>query len=382
MAAMKRPTIWPAVAALLLAACNNPGSNADPQPRAETKTGSSSEAPAVAASVTPEPATPSAPSRPAPSAALGTDPPVPAEVLPAFAVARLGQVAPQAPTLESPGHTGTVNHLAWSGDGSTLASVGADGGVRLWDTQSWTQRRLIPGPPGPDHHVALSHDGARVIWNHGAEVFVHEGHSGEALHTLAHSGPSVAVAITPDAAQLASGGADGLRIWDAEGDPAHRIERGDHSVSSLLFDREGTVLAAGWDDGRVQLIDGHSGKVRRTLEAGVKVETLALSGNGARVAARTGPTAAKVFEVSSGKPLASLAYPFVFGLDRGGNLLLAASPAGADSLSLQLIDVATGDPARDHPGHTASLRAASFAPDGLLFASASEDATILIWIAP
>ena len=382
MAAMKRPTIWPAVAALLLAACNNPGSNSDPQPRAETRTGSSGEAPPVVASVTPEPASPVDPGGPAPSTKLGTDAPAPGENLPAFAVARLGQVAPQAPTLESPGHTGAVNHLAWSGDGSTLASVGEDGGVRLWDTQSWAQRRSIPGPPGPDHHVALSRDAARVIWNHGAEVFVHGGRSGETLHTLAHSGPSVAVAITPDAAQLASGGADGLRIWDADGGLAHHIERGQHGVSSLLFDGEGTVLAAGWDDGRVQLVDAHSGKVGRTLEAGVKVETLALSANGARVAARTGPAAAKVFEVSSGKPLATLAYPFVFGLDRGGNLLLAASPAGADRLSVQLVDVATGDPARDHPGHAAGLRAASFAPDGLLFASASEDATILVWIAP
>ena len=76
------------------------------------------------------------------------------------------------------GHTGPVNSVAFSPDGTTLAtrSDGDDGTVRLWDVAT---HRQIGGP------------------------------------LTGHAGPVTSVAFSPDGTTLASGDDDGtVRLWD------------------------------------------------------------------------------------------------------------------------------------------------------------------------
>ncbi|MGI8807606.1 MAG: KGGVGR-motif variant AAA ATPase [Acidimicrobiales bacterium] len=111
-------------------------------------------------------------------------------------------------------HSG-AGAVAWSPDGTRLASGGDDGTVRTWDPAT------------------------------GAEVARFEGH-GDWVQ---------AVAWSPDGTRLASGGDDGtVRTWDpATGAEVARFEGHRSGVRAVAWSPDGTRLATGGDDGTIAL---------------------------------------------------------------------------------------------------------------------------------
>jgi WD40 repeat protein len=61
------------------------------------------------------------------------------------------------------GHTGTVHTVSLSPDGKTAISGGADGTVRLWDTNTGTEKWKGEGHIGAVLSVAFSADGSQAI---------------------------------------------------------------------------------------------------------------------------------------------------------------------------------------------------------------------------
>ena len=66
------------------------------------------------------------------------------------------------PKLTHADHTGPVNAVAWSPDGTTLATVGDDGTVRLWDPATGQTTTTLTGHTGPVYAVAWSPDGTTL----------------------------------------------------------------------------------------------------------------------------------------------------------------------------------------------------------------------------
>jgi WD40 repeat protein/DNA-binding SARP family transcriptional activator len=98
-------------------------------------------------------------------------------------------------TLE--GHTGTVVNLAFSPDGTQLATASADGTIRLWDPDTGEQLLVLEG------HIGLVSD----------------------------------VSFNPNGTQLASASADGtVRVWALDTDDL--IEVADHEITRTLTDEE------------------------------------------------------------------------------------------------------------------------------------------------
>src|SRR5207237_467789 len=105
------------------------------------------------------------------------------------------------------------------GGGSQLASGGEDGSVCLWEASDGTRLQRFQGHRGVVMSVAWSPDGTRLASGGrgrggSGEIFVWEVSSGQRLQAWSEPSAIVyALAWSPTAAVLLSGGSDGSMRW-------------------------------------------------------------------------------------------------------------------------------------------------------------------------
>ena len=235
--------------------------------------------------------------------------------------------------------------VAFSPDGTRLVSGFQDGTVRLWEVATQTEMATLEGHTDRIISVAFSPDGALLasaggwsdptvrLWDAETqtEVATLRGHTGE-VRSVSFS--------SPDGGTLASGSSDRtVRLWDvATQEEVATLEEHSGPVHSVSFSRDGATLISGAADGRVLLRDVETGNV-----AG-------LSGHGS---------------------LSSMA------LSPDGTLL--ASTGGWGDETVTLWDAATRTRIATLEGHTNSVTSVSFSSDGALLASGSWDQTVKLW---
>ena len=148
-----------------------------------------------------------------------------------------------------PGHTGAVIAIAFSPDGSTLASAGAEGMVRLWRVGGIKPQRQVVGraPIGGSGSICVAGDKLLHAATNGNTVDLADLRTGEKMASLTGmEEPVKCAALTRDGSIAAVANAKGVvRVWDVAGnDLRHTFPTEEGVVTALATDDSGRILAA------------------------------------------------------------------------------------------------------------------------------------------
>ena len=162
------------------------------------------------------------------------------------------------------GQEDVVYDVTWLDGGKMLATAGADQVVRVWDARTRREVAALEGHSGPVLALAVSPEG-RWLCSGGADgtIRVWEPGPWRLARTLTnHLGPVHALAFRPSQpggrpATLASAGADGtVRVWQPATGRMVRIVRHPTAVLCVAWEGDGSHLVTGAKDGRLRILDG------------------------------------------------------------------------------------------------------------------------------
>jgi WD40 repeat protein len=278
-------------------------------------------------------------------------------------------------------HTTNVTAVAFSADGSLVASASMDQTVKIWSTSSWTLQRTLTGHTNGVASIAFSPDGQEIVSGSvDGTLKIWDRSNGNCLVTIAaHALPVTAALFTPDGARVISGSDDDtIRIWSATTGFVILSLGGQRDfIGAVAFSPDGALCASGGGDGTIEVRNTGDGSLVNLLPGNTNyVSSLAFSPDSTKLASGGGPLdpSIKIWQISDGTLLQTIP------ATTNGVMALAWSPdgntlaAGGDSVEQSITFWSTNGTLQGTlPGalswHTNGVTALAFSPQGNLLAS-------------
>jgi WD40 repeat protein len=200
--------------------------------------------------------------------------------------------------VEQLNHPGGAVTVAFGNDDAHLFSGGYDGTVREWDLARRSEARAFKASAATVWTIDISPDGNQLAAA-GEDAVIRIWHLDRPARPMAlrgHGRNVWQVRFSPDGKRLASGSFDhDARLWDAKSGRALRTLSGHRqAVVGLDFSPDGKLLVTGGDDSTLRYWRASDGMPLRTIDNGTHVDMIAFSPDGQWVASGGHPHGAVV----------------------------------------------------------------------------------------
>ncbi|UJB72978.1 AAA-like domain-containing protein (plasmid) [Acaryochloris sp. 'Moss Beach'] len=277
-------------------------------------------------------------------------------------------------------HHGSVWSVGWSSDGQTLATVGENGTVKLWN-QKGQPIESIQTHHGRVTSISWSSDGqtlATVGENGTVKLWNQKGQPIESIQT--NHGRVTSISWSSDGQTLATGGpVDGtVKLWNQKGQPIESIQTHHGRVTSISWSSDGQTLATVGENGTVKLWNQKGQPIESIQTNHGRVTSISWSSDGQTLATVGENGTVKLWN-QKGQPIESIqtnhgSVTRVSWSSDGQTLATGGLGDGTVKLWNQ-----KGQPIESIQTNQGSVLSFSWSSDGQTLATAGENGTVKLW---
>ena len=287
-------------------------------------------------------------------------------------------------------HTDTVQSVAISPDGKTIASASDDGTIKLWELEGSNPNpiREIKDQGGWVKAVVFLSDRQIVTAGQDKNIKIIDIGSGKVVKTLSgHTNLINSLAIAPNSDLLASGSNDNtVNLWKISTGKLERSLVGHKDkIWGVAISPDGKQIVSASRDKTLMIWDAKTGANLKTLKGhGEGVTCVLVTPDGKQVISGGNDNVIRIWDIASGKSVFTLTkHEGAIGalaITADGNYLFSGSKESPNSI--RLWNLKTRSLLWNLIGHLDLVTSLALTPDNLKLVSSSQDKSVDIWEVP